>query len=166
MSFTVNRVPFGGGAVPSIRAPMSSKSSPTGIFAGVSQVAQMSVATAPGRGYFLFVAGPSMITFATLFKSCPVTTLRTGGWFGFSFATAISKYQQVLRSASVRPVWISVELYAGRLDRLPRILHVSAYEFGELRSAFDVRQIEPVSLQPLLAEFLATDKFSHLDIEL
>src|SRR5216683_7053443 len=80
MSFTVNRVPFGGGGVPRTRAPMSSAFSPTEISAGVRSVHQIRVETPPDFEIRLFVAGPSIRIFATCFASCPVTTRRIGGY--------------------------------------------------------------------------------------
>ena len=64
-SMTANRVPFAGGAVPMMRAPKSSISSPTAMSAGVRSVDQISVETVPGLGYFALVAGPCMSTLAT-----------------------------------------------------------------------------------------------------
>src|SRR5712691_9603278 len=60
ISFTVNRVPFGGGGVPSTRAPMSSMFSPTPMSAGVRSVHQMRVETPPDFETRLFVAGPRL----------------------------------------------------------------------------------------------------------
>ena len=57
-SMTANRVPFAGGAVPMMRAPKSSISSPTAMSAGVRSVDQISVETVPGLGYLALVAGP------------------------------------------------------------------------------------------------------------
>jgi hypothetical protein len=65
MSFTVNRVPFGGGGVPSMRAPMSSIFSPTEMSAGVRSVHQMRVETPPDLEVLRFVAGPSIRIFAS-----------------------------------------------------------------------------------------------------
>src|SRR6266850_1367806 len=79
MSFTVNRVPFGGGGVPSIRAPMSSIFSPTGMSAGVRSVHQIRVETPPGFEIRLLDAVASVRTFAVRSAPCPVTTRRTGG---------------------------------------------------------------------------------------
>src|SRR5437899_6041369 len=77
MSFTVNRVPFGGGGVPSTRAHMSSIFSPAEISAGVRSVHQISVATPPDFEIRLLDAAASMRIFAVRFASCPVTTRRT-----------------------------------------------------------------------------------------
>src|SRR5712691_6484047 len=79
MSFTVKRVPSGGGGVPSMRAPMSSIFSPTEMSAGVRSVHQMSVDMPPDFDVRLLVAAPSMRTFAVRLASCPVTTRRIGG---------------------------------------------------------------------------------------
>src|SRR6266446_596748 len=87
-SMTAKRVPFSGGAVPMMRAPESSISSPTAISAGVRSVDQISVETVPGLGYFALVAGPCMITFATLLASWPVTKRRMGG-YGFSHVAGL-----------------------------------------------------------------------------
>src|SRR5260221_13717365 len=89
MSLTVNRVPFGGGGVPSMRAPMSSTFSPTGMSAGVRSVHQISVDTPPDFEVRLLVAGPSISTFAVSFASCPVTTRRIGGCPPVSFVIAL-----------------------------------------------------------------------------
>src|SRR6266705_3521027 len=80
MSFTVNRVPFGGGAVPSMRAPMSSAFSPTEISAGARSVHQIRVEMPPDFEVRLLIAGPSIKTFAVWFAPCPVTTRRIGGY--------------------------------------------------------------------------------------
>src|SRR5436305_15334991 len=76
---TAKRDPFSGGGVPMIRAPRSSMPSPIEQSAGIESVDQMSVEVAPDAPAFAFVAGPSMITLATLFLSCPVTTRLMGG---------------------------------------------------------------------------------------
>jgi hypothetical protein len=85
MSFTVNRVPFGGGGVPSMRAPMSSIFSPTEMSAGVRSVHQRRVETPPDFEIRLLDAAASMRTFAVRFASCPVTTRRIGGCPPVSF---------------------------------------------------------------------------------
>jgi hypothetical protein len=77
---TANRVPFAGGAVPMMRAPRSSTSSPIEMSAGVRSVDQIKVETAAALGRFTLVAGPSMMTLATLSASCPVTKRRMGGY--------------------------------------------------------------------------------------
>src|SRR5215204_5332757 len=76
---TVKREPFSGGAVPSLRAPQSSTFSPIGISQGVLSVDQISVEVEPAFPPLALVAGPSIITLATLFLSWPVTTRRIGG---------------------------------------------------------------------------------------
>src|SRR5438105_3267821 len=81
-SITANRVPLAGGAVPRIRAPRSSISSPTEMSAGVPSVDQISVDTEPGDDDFQLVAAPSIKTLATLCASCPVTRRRIGGYSG------------------------------------------------------------------------------------
>src|SRR5580700_6986386 len=80
-SITAKRVPFSGGGVPMMRAPRSSTSSPTAQSAGVASVDQISVEVAPEAPLFALVAGPSMMTLATLLRSWPVTTRRIGGSF-------------------------------------------------------------------------------------
>ena len=79
MSFTVNRVPFAGGDVPSTRAPMSSIFTPTEMSAGARSVHQMRVEAPPDFEIRLLDAVASMRTFAVRFASCPVTTRRTEG---------------------------------------------------------------------------------------
>src|SRR6267143_1085159 len=86
MSFTVNRVPFGGGGVPSMRAPMSSAFSPIEMSAGVASVHQISVDCPPDLERLRFAAGASVKTVAVLSGRCPVTTLRTGGKLSFAIA--------------------------------------------------------------------------------
>src|SRR3954463_2031356 len=81
---TVKREPCSGGAVPNLRAPQSSTSSPIGISQGVLSVDQISVEVEPALPPLALVAGPSMITLATLFLSWPVTTRRMGGNSGCS----------------------------------------------------------------------------------
>src|SRR5689334_19722034 len=76
-SITQKRVPFGGGGVPTMRAPMSSIFSPTPISAGFCSVIHISVEREPVPLWL--VARPSIRTLATLLASCPVTTRRTGG---------------------------------------------------------------------------------------
>ena len=78
-----NRLPWAGGAVPIMRAPMSSALSPWGIGAGDRSVHQISVETVPGAGYFALDAGESISTLATKASSCPVTTRRIAGYSGF-----------------------------------------------------------------------------------
>ena len=88
-SITQNRVPFGGGGVPTIRAPMSSIFSPTAMSAGFLSVIHISV-DRPSVPLWL-VAGASISTLATLFLSWPVTMRRTGGKaFQCSFAMSNS----------------------------------------------------------------------------
>src|SRR6516162_6114668 len=77
-SMTANRVAFGGGAVPMMRAPKSSICSPTAMSAGVRSVDQISVETVPGLGYLALVAAPCTSTLATLLASWPVTKRRNG----------------------------------------------------------------------------------------
>src|SRR5262249_19708604 len=79
---TAKRVPLGGGGVPRMRAPRSSTLSPIGISAGAPSVIQISVDCAPEAPLLWLVASPSLITFATLLWSWPVTTRRIGGYFG------------------------------------------------------------------------------------
>src|SRR5260370_10450122 len=81
-SMSAKRVPFSGGGVPMMRAPRSSISSPMEQSAGVESVDQMRVEVAPEAPLFALVAGPSMMTLATLLRSWPVTTRRIGGSFG------------------------------------------------------------------------------------
>src|SRR6476659_7915709 len=76
-SITQKRVPFGGGGVPTMRAPMSSTFSPTAISAGFCSVIHISVEREPVPLWL--VVRPSIRTLATLLASCPVTTRRTGG---------------------------------------------------------------------------------------
>ena len=76
-SITQKRVPLGAGAVPTMRAPISSKLSPTGMAGGVWSVTHISVERPPGR--LALVEGASDITLATLFMSWPVMTRRIGG---------------------------------------------------------------------------------------
>src|SRR5437899_1341978 len=83
-SMTANRVPFSGGGVPMMRAPRSSMSSPIEQSAGAESVDQISVEAAPEAPLFALVAGPSMMTLATLLRSWPVTTRRIGGSLGAS----------------------------------------------------------------------------------
>src|SRR5260370_35462453 len=78
-SMTANRVPFSGGGVPMMRAPRSSMSSPIEQSAGVESVDQISGEAAPEAPLFALVAGPSLITLATLLRSWPETTHRIGG---------------------------------------------------------------------------------------
>src|SRR5882762_3808519 len=101
MSLTVKRVPFGGGGVPSWRAPMSSTFSPTGMPAGVRSVHQIRVETPPDFEVRLLVTGPSIRIFAIPFASCPVTTRRIGGCPPVSFVIA----------------WTSGREYAGGFER-------------------------------------------------
>src|SRR5262249_43800569 len=74
--------PSAGGGVPRMRAPISSTFSPSGIAAGAPSVIQISVDCAPDAPPLWLIASPSMITLATFFSSCPVTTRRIGGYFG------------------------------------------------------------------------------------
>ena len=85
---TAKREPFFGGAVPRIRAPMSSGFMPTGIEAGAPSVHHIIVDTMPGWGYFALVAGASISTLATPASSWPVTTRRMGGWSVEMFASS------------------------------------------------------------------------------
>src|SRR5229473_5335166 len=106
MSFTVNRVPFGGGGVPSMRAPMSSIFPPTEMSAGVRSVHQMRVETPPDFEARLLVGGPSISTFAVPFASCPVTTRRIGEYPSVSFTidwtSGSCKYAYFASSTRVR----------------------------------------------------------------
>src|SRR5258706_139400 len=72
-SITANRVPFGGGGVPTMRAPMSSGFSPIEMSAGIRSVHQISVETIPAARCLAVVARPSCTTLATVPSSCPVT---------------------------------------------------------------------------------------------
>src|SRR4029453_12344070 len=83
-SITVKRVPLAGGAVPRMRAPMSSIFSPIGIFAGAPSVHHIMVETSPACGNLALVAGASRRALATQLESWPVTTRRIDGYFGFS----------------------------------------------------------------------------------
>ena len=65
----LDELPFGGGGVPSLRAPMSSTCSPTGISQGVASVHHIKVDTSPEGGRRSLVAGASMMTLATLLAS-------------------------------------------------------------------------------------------------
>jgi hypothetical protein len=47
--------------------------------AGVQSVDQIGGDTVPALGCFALVAGPCMMTVATLLASCPVTNRRMGG---------------------------------------------------------------------------------------
>ena len=76
---TAKREPLAGGAVPMMRAPRSSTSSPIAMSAGVRSVDQIRVETVPALGYLALVAGPCMITLATLPRSWPVTKREIGG---------------------------------------------------------------------------------------
>src|SRR5947207_11917300 len=87
ISLTVKRVPFGGGGVPSRRAPMSSAFSPIEMSAGVRSVHQMSVDCPPDLERLRFAAGASIKTAAVLFDRCPVTTLRIGAKFSFAISS-------------------------------------------------------------------------------
>src|SRR6266700_6397998 len=86
---TAKRVPCAGGAVPRMRAPRSSTSSPIEMSAGAPSVDQIRVEVAPEAPALALVAGPSMITLATLFRSWPVTTRRIGGNFGWPVLIAL-----------------------------------------------------------------------------
>ena len=97
-SITQKRVPFGGGGVPTMRAPMSSIFSPTPMSAGFWSVIHIRVErpSAP----LALVAGASISTLATLLASCPVTTRRTGGKvFQISFAMRISSFAVTQQAA-------------------------------------------------------------------
>src|SRR5256885_8748264 len=86
MSLTVKRVPFGGGAVPSRRAPMSSTPFPIEMSAGVASVHQINVDCPPDLERLRFAAGASIKTVAVLSGRCPVTILRIGGKLSFAIA--------------------------------------------------------------------------------
>src|SRR6202045_815510 len=77
-SMTMKREPFAGGAVPRMRAPMSSALSPTAISAGIASLHHINVEATPSRGRLVLVAGPSRMTLATLLPSWPVMTRRIG----------------------------------------------------------------------------------------
>src|SRR5215467_9577260 len=87
---TAKRVPLTGGGVPRMRAPRSSTCSPIGISAGAPSVIHISVDCAPEAPLLWLVASPSLITFAMLLWSWPVTTRRIGGYFGSSALIALS----------------------------------------------------------------------------
>src|SRR5690348_10034835 len=87
-SITANRVPLAGGAVPRMRAPRSSISSPTAISAGVPSVDQIRVDTVPGDDDFQLVAAASIKTLAMLRASWPVTRRRMGGYSGLMLVMA------------------------------------------------------------------------------
>ncbi len=72
-----------------MRAPRSSTSSPIEMSAGAPSVDQIRVEVAPEAPALALVAGPSMITLATLFRSWPVTTRRIGGNFGWPVLIAL-----------------------------------------------------------------------------
>src|SRR5215208_5391200 len=102
---TVKREPCSGGAVPSLRAPQSSTSSPAGISHGVLSVDQISVEVEPAFPPRALVAGPSMITLATLFLSWPVTTRRIGGKFSCSAILSFSLHASARTiGATARPM--------------------------------------------------------------
>src|SRR5579863_6452146 len=77
-SMTMKRVPFSGGAVPRMRAPMSSALSPMPMSAGIVSVHHIKVEATPSRGVLVLAASPSRMTLATFLPSCPVTTRRIG----------------------------------------------------------------------------------------
>src|SRR5258708_13255557 len=89
MSFTVNRVRWGGGGVPRTRGPMYSIFSPTEMSAGIRSVQQIRVETPPDLEIRLLAAAASMRTFAVRFAPCPVTTRRIGGCPPVSFVIAL-----------------------------------------------------------------------------
>src|SRR5260221_6667637 len=104
-SITQNRVPFGGGGVPTMRAPESSIFSPTPISAGFLSVIHISVdrASLP----LWLVARPSIRTLATLLASCPVTTRRTGGGrFEKSVAIVVRSLELFWRYAAALATFI------------------------------------------------------------
>src|SRR5262249_23104220 len=78
-SMTMKRVPLGGGCVGSFRWPQSSISlaSPRGISIGIVSEAHTAIEADVGAELFTLSASPSMITFALLVRSWPVTTRRT-----------------------------------------------------------------------------------------
>ena len=76
---TAKREPDGGGWVPTMRAPMSSKSAPMRMSAGVRSVDQIRVETAPLPACLALVAKPSSITRATRSSPWPVTMRRISG---------------------------------------------------------------------------------------
>ena len=76
---TAKREPEGGGWVPRMRAPMSSKPVPTEMSAGVRSVDQIRVETAPLPACLALVAKPSSITRATRSSPWPVTIRRISG---------------------------------------------------------------------------------------
>src|SRR5476651_1451807 len=80
-SITAKRDPFVGGAVPRMRAPMSSTFSPTEMSAGARSVHQIRVEAMPGPEDFALVAGASRRTLAMFVALWPVTTRRIGGLF-------------------------------------------------------------------------------------
>ena len=82
-SMTMKREPFSGGAVPRMRAPMSSTFSPIEISAGIASLHHIKVEATPSRGRLVLVAGPSRMTLATLLPSWPVMTRRIG-WLAMS----------------------------------------------------------------------------------
>src|ERR1700744_5420791 len=80
-SITQNREPFGGGAVPRMRAPISSMFSPMAMSIGIWSLHQISVDLPPPgrRDGLALVATSSISTLATPFASWPVITRRIGG---------------------------------------------------------------------------------------
>src|SRR5579875_1336579 len=80
-SITQKRVPLGGGAVPRMRAPISSIFSPMPMSTGMRSLHQMSVDLPPPgrRDDLALVAKSSISTLATPFASWPVMTRRIGG---------------------------------------------------------------------------------------
>src|SRR6202451_774026 len=77
-SMTMKREPFAGGAVPRMRAPISSTLSPMAIPTGIASLHHIRVEATPSRGRLVLVAGPSRMTLATFLPSCPVMTRRIG----------------------------------------------------------------------------------------
>src|ERR1043165_6119261 len=98
-SITQKRVPFGGGGVPTMHAPMSSMFSPTPVSAGLPSVIHISVERDPVPLWL--VARASISTLATLLASWPVTTRRTGGG-RFEKSVAIVVHTPLFSPASFR----------------------------------------------------------------
>src|SRR5579871_854631 len=117
-SMTMKREPFSGGAVPRMRAPMSSTPSPMPMSTGIRSEHHIKVEATPSRGCLVLVAGPSTMTLATFLLSWPVTTRRIGfAWaMGYSFC-CLFLVLLILRRERSEPRRMQAEAPEGRALR-------------------------------------------------